>query len=176
MEQILCSRGYDNQFAGVPNLMGAPPLHCKAALVSVGMCISLLIGCGLVGAVLAGLAAARWACFEEILKICGGLGALAGIGASVSFSPVLGSWALGLALAARMVGQPVALGALSGAFGFFAMGFYGVGMDVGAEISHPVAETTSAGILVFSGRHHSYRSLHKGNLNDMGLWAVTCNQ
>lgn len=117
MQQILCSKGYSNQFSGI--------------------CCALIISGGLIGATVSGIVVDRTHRFEEVMKVAFGGCILMGIVfVEVALVPGL---------------QPlVALSCLF--FGFFGMAGYPVGLELGAECTFPVAETTSTGLIVLAGQ------------------------
>lgn len=104
-----------------------------------GNCIVLLIMGGLAGAILSGIAADKTKKFEQIAKISLSCAVISGI----IFS---------LLQMQTGVNVKVPLAISSAVFGFFGMGFYAIGLELSAESTYPVAETTSAGLVGLSGQ------------------------
>ncbi|KAK7479160.1 hypothetical protein BaRGS_00029601, partial [Batillaria attramentaria] len=117
LEQILCPRGYSNDFSG--------------------LCGALLIACGVVGAGVTGALVDKTKRFEEVAKSCYVVALFAGI----IFTEVCRY---------RHLEIPIALSV--GVFGFFGFGSYPVCMEMAVEITYPVAEATSSGLLFISGQ------------------------
>ncbi|XP_064629895.1 solute carrier family 49 member A3-like [Lineus longissimus] len=117
LEQVFCARGYSDDFAGI--------------------CGALLIGCGVIGAGVAGVIVDKTKKFEEVAKLCYVMAAL-----SLIFFTLI-----------SMHRDQPALVALSLAlFGFFGFALYPVCLELGVECTFPVAEGTSAGFLMISGQ------------------------
>ncbi len=103
-----------------------------------GICIVLLITGGLVGAIIAGIVADRTKKFEQISKVCLALAVVSGIIFSL------------LQMQTADMKIPMAVACLF--FGGFGMAFYAIGLELSAECTYPVAETTSAGFVGLSGQ------------------------
>ncbi|KAL5015889.1 hypothetical protein ScPMuIL_005478 [Solemya velum] len=117
LQQILCPRGYTNDFAGMTG--------------------ALLIGCGFVGALLAGLYVDRTKKFEEVVKISYGLAILCS-GLFCQFSRL------------RDMNAAIVLSVcFLGCFGF---AMYPISNELAVELTYPVAEATSTGMMFISGQ------------------------
>lgn len=117
MQQILCARGYSNQFAG----------YC---------CVSMIVG-GCLGSFSSGFLADKTKKFEEIMKVAFSMAVICGIGFSLcSIRPNFG----------------VLIIIFCVAFGFFGLAAYPLGLEMGVEVSSPVAESSSSGFIVLSGQ------------------------
>ncbi|CAI8033190.1 Uncharacterized protein B0416.5 [Geodia barretti] len=97
-----------------------------------GLWGALMIFCGLVGATLAGLLIDFTKLFKEVAVVSLGLGILS----FVWFTEVFTSH-----------NEPYLIGASLCAFGFFALPLIPACMELGVEITYPVAEATSSGLL-----------------------------
>ncbi|KAH3789896.1 solute carrier family 49 member A3-like [Dreissena polymorpha] len=102
-----------------------------------GMCGALMIGTGSLGAVAAGIYVDRTKRFEEVVKICWCLSCLFGIG-FVQF--------------ARFRDQHVVVAVMVSLFGGFGFAIYPICMELAVEVTYPVAEATSAGLMIISGQ------------------------
>ncbi|PVD29614.1 hypothetical protein C0Q70_08869 [Pomacea canaliculata] len=120
LEQILCPRGYSNDFAG--------------------LCGALLIACGIVGAGVAGAIVDKTKRFEEVAK--GGY--VAAVLACIVFTEI-----------SRYRDLEIPIAVSIGVFGFFGFGAYPVSMEMAVEVTYPVAEATSSGLLYVSGQIQS---------------------
>ncbi|KAK3799318.1 hypothetical protein RRG08_048825 [Elysia crispata] len=102
-----------------------------------GLCGALMIAFGAVGAVIAGLIADKTRKFEEVTKIgfcCSVLGGIA-------FSQL-----------ARMRDQHIAVGVAITIFGMFGFAIYPTSLELAVELTYPVAEATSTGLIFLSGQ------------------------
>ncbi|EDV19708.1 uncharacterized protein TRIADDRAFT_32990 [Trichoplax adhaerens] len=117
IEQVLCVRGYSNEFSG--------------------LCGALMIGCGLIGALLSGVYVDRTKKFIETAKvlICCATFTL------IAFSMIT-----------RFRGLPAPTILCICLFGAFAFGLLPVGLELAVECTYPVAEATSSGLLWMSGQ------------------------
>ncbi|RUS84086.1 hypothetical protein EGW08_008125 [Elysia chlorotica] len=102
-----------------------------------GLCGALMIAFGAVGAVVAGLIADKTRKFEEVTKIGFCLSVLGGI----AFTQM-----------ARMRDQHVAVGVTITIFGMFGFAIYPTALELAVELTYPVAEATSTGIIFLSGQ------------------------
>ncbi|VDP52569.1 unnamed protein product [Soboliphyme baturini] len=105
MQQILCARGYHNEFAG--------------------MCCMLMIVSGVVGATVS----------------------------SYIVDPVISG--VLFTFTSRLNNSPIAIAFSCVLFGTFGLAAYPVGLELGAECTFPVAESTSSGLIVLSGQLQS---------------------
>lgn len=117
LDQLLCPHDYSDSF--------------------VGLCICLLFGVGLFGAVIMSLVVDATRKFEETAKIGFGLCAC-----SLIALVTLGQYA----------NLEVALGLLCATSGFFGLALYPVCLELSVECSFPVGEGTAAGFLCLSGQ------------------------
>ncbi|XP_053406794.1 solute carrier family 49 member A3-like isoform X2 [Mercenaria mercenaria] len=102
-----------------------------------GLCGALMIGTGAVGAVFAGIYVDRTKRFEELVKVCWCFSCLF----AVAFSQV-----------ARLHNQQILVALCSALFGGFGFAIYPICMELAVEVTYPVAEATSAGLMVISGQ------------------------
>ncbi|XP_022096528.1 major facilitator superfamily domain-containing protein 7-like isoform X2 [Acanthaster planci] len=117
VEQILCSRGYDDSYS---SLVGA-----------------LMIGGGMLGAIVTGVYVDKTKKFETTAKLC-------------FTTAVLGLIAFCTLSCFREVSVSIAVA--GGVFGTAGFGAYPVIMELGVETTFPVAEGTSTGFLVMAGQ------------------------
>ncbi|XP_038064524.1 solute carrier family 49 member A3-like isoform X1 [Patiria miniata] len=117
VEQVLCSKGYDDSFA---SLVGA-----------------LMIGGGIIGAIIAGAYVDKTKKFEPTAKLC-------------FTSAVLGLIAFCSLACYR--GLDVYVAVTAGVFGTFGFGAYPVIMELGVETTFPVSEATTTGFLFMAGQ------------------------
>ncbi|XP_056456727.1 solute carrier family 49 member A3 [Gadus chalcogrammus] len=120
LEQILCVRGYSNFFAG--------------------LCGSLFIVFGVVGAGVLGLFVDKTKMFTEVTKVNMALSALA---------------CIAFAVVSQMRQQEVAVAAACSLFGLFGFAIYPVAMELCVECTYPVGEATSTGLIFVSGQVQS---------------------
>uniref|UniRef100_A0A8C4Z8T8 Solute carrier family 49 member 3 n=1 Tax=Gadus morhua TaxID=8049 RepID=A0A8C4Z8T8_GADMO len=120
LEQILCVRGYSNFFAG--------------------LCGSLFIVFGVVGAGVLGLFVDKTKMFTEVTKVNMALSALA---------------CIAFAVVSQMRQQEVAVAAACSLFGLFGFAIYPVAMELCVECTYPVGEATSTGLIFISGQVQS---------------------
>jgi len=116
-EQILCPYGYTDEFSGT--------------------CGALLIGAGIFGSIVSGIAADKTKAFAEIVQFCF-VGATFGI---IAFSVL-----------ATFPSFDPAIGISVAWIGTFGVALYSVALELAAEISFPVSENVSTGLLVVSGQ------------------------
>ncbi|XP_078587556.1 solute carrier family 49 member A3-like [Branchiostoma floridae x Branchiostoma japonicum] len=102
-----------------------------------GLCAALMIICGVVGAGVAGVFVDKTKMFQEVVKVSY---AMAGIGFVV------------LAVLTRYRNLDAVMVVAAGIFGFFGFALYPISLELAVEVSYPVAEATSAGLLVVSGQ------------------------
>ncbi|KAH9518549.1 hypothetical protein Btru_017124 [Bulinus truncatus] len=102
-----------------------------------GLCGALMISSGIIGAFIAGLIADKTKKFSEVTKIGFCLSTLC----SIAFVQL-----------ARIRGQEVAVAASITMFGFFGFAIYPTALEMAVEITYPVAEATSTGIIFLSGQ------------------------
>ncbi|XP_074641189.1 solute carrier family 49 member A3-like isoform X1 [Tubulanus polymorphus] len=117
IEQILCPRGYSDKFSG--------------------LCGALMVGCGILGAGLAGLIVDKTKKFEEVAKIAFLLSALS----SIVFSVI-----------SKYRDMDVLIAASISTFGFFGFAVYPVVLELGVECTFPISEGTSGGLINMSGQ------------------------
>ncbi|VDD96055.1 unnamed protein product [Enterobius vermicularis] len=111
IQQLLCPSGYTNAFSG--------------------LCASLMIVGGLIGATAAGLFVDRTKLYEETLKV------------SYAFAVISGLLFLQLEYATYIA---------SFLFGVFGLAAYPVGLELSAECTFPVPENLSTGFIVIVGQ------------------------
>ncbi|XP_060565003.1 solute carrier family 49 member A3-like [Ruditapes philippinarum] len=102
-----------------------------------GVCGALMIGTGAIGAVFAGIYVDKTKRFEELVKVCWCFSCLF----AVAFSQV-----------ARLRDQEVLVALSTALFGGFGFAIYPICMELAVEVTYPVAEATSAGLMVISGQ------------------------
>ncbi|XP_059142550.1 solute carrier family 49 member A3-like [Physella acuta] len=102
-----------------------------------GLCGALMIGLGAVGAFIAGFIADKTKKFAEVTKIGFCLSTLCGIA---------------FAQLARLRGQAIATATSITMFGFFGFAVYPTSLELAVELTYPVAEATSTGIIFLSGQ------------------------
>ncbi|KAL8587046.1 hypothetical protein ACOMHN_023436 [Nucella lapillus] len=102
-----------------------------------GLCGALMIVCGTVGAGVFGAFVDKTKRFEEVSKACYVVALMAGI----IFTEI-----------SRYRNNEIAIAVAVGVFGFFGFGAYPVCMEMAVEITYPVAEATSSGLLFISGQ------------------------
>jgi len=102
-----------------------------------GTCSAIMIAAGIVGAVVTGVLADKTKKFEEIAKTFLAF-------AVVSFA--------GFMVAVRYPNVEGLIAFTVGAFGFFGFGLYPICLEMGVEITYPVAEATSTAFIIISGQ------------------------
>ncbi|XP_056004844.1 solute carrier family 49 member A3-like isoform X2 [Ostrea edulis] len=102
-----------------------------------GLCGALMIVGGVVGAIIAGIYVDKTKRFEEVVKISFAIAVVFGV---VFFE------------LARYKNQEILLAIMVTAFGTFGFAMYPISMELAVEITYPVAEATSSGLLVVSGQ------------------------
>uniref|UniRef100_A0A1I7YXX5 MFS domain-containing protein n=1 Tax=Steinernema glaseri TaxID=37863 RepID=A0A1I7YXX5_9BILA len=122
MQQLLCPSGYSNTFSGI------------------GMCASLMILGGVVGAFGSGVFVDKTKRYAETMK-----GAMA---IAVLFGVIFLQLTLHPGLNFFILANCVL-------FGIFGLATYPVGLEMSAECAFPVSETTSTGLIVLSGQVQS---------------------
>ncbi|XP_041371092.1 solute carrier family 49 member A3-like [Gigantopelta aegis] len=120
IQQILCPRGYNNDFSG--------------------LCGALMIGLGVVGAATAGIICDKTKRFEEVTKI--------------SFALTVAFGILFLEIA-RFRDMEVHIAVVISLVGLFGFAIYPICMELAVEVTYPVAEATSSGLLIISGQVQS---------------------
>ena len=117
LSQMMCARGYDNVFSG--------------------LCGSLLLGTGFVGAILSGLMVEKFGRIEDVAKLFFGLAVLLGIliAQLLRESDLRAGVAVSFAL-----------------FGVFAFGMYPLGLELAVEVTYPVDEAISTAMIFMSGQ------------------------
>ncbi|CAH1258649.1 MFSD7 [Branchiostoma lanceolatum] len=103
----------------------------------VGLCAALMIICGVVGAGVAGILVDKTKRFQEVVKV-GFAGAALAL--------------LGLSFLSRQRSQQPGIATLCGIFGFFGFALYPISTELAIEVTYPVAEATSSGLLIVSGQ------------------------
>eukprot|EP00058_Branchiostoma_floridae_P023403 XP_002608893.1 hypothetical protein BRAFLDRAFT_85549 [Branchiostoma floridae] len=103
----------------------------------VGLCAALMIICGVVGAAVAGILVDKTKRFQEVVKV-------GFAGAAVAL--------LGLSFLSRQRSQQPGIATLCGIFGFFGFALYPISTELAIEVTYPVAEATSSGLLIVSGQ------------------------
>lgn len=105
-----------------------------------GLCAALMISGGTIGAAVSGIFVAKTKLYEETMKVCMSLAVVMGlIFLQLTLHPNLG----------------VFIGATSLLFGTLGLATYPVGLEMSAECTFPVSETTSTGLIVLSGQVQS---------------------
>ena len=117
LSQMMCARGYDNVFSG--------------------LCGSLLLGTGFVGAILSGLMVERFGRIEDVAKLFFGLAVLLGIL---------------IAQLLRESGLRAGVAVSFALFGVFAFGMYPLGLELAVEVTWPVDEAISTAMIFMSGQ------------------------
>ena len=117
LSQMMCSRGYDNVFSG--------------------MCGSLLLGTGFIGAIISGLLVEKFGNIEQVTKLFFGLAVLCG---------------LLIAQLLRESNLDVIVAVSFALFGVFAFGMYPLGLELALEVTYPVDEAISTAMIFMSGQ------------------------
>ena len=117
LSQMMCSRGYDNVFSG--------------------MCGSLLLGTGVIGAVISGVIVEKFGYIEEVTKLFFGAAVLIGI----LITELLRESNLDVIVAISFA-----------SFGVFAFGMYPLGLELAVEVTYPVDESFSTALIFMSGQ------------------------
>ncbi|XP_033756588.1 solute carrier family 49 member A3-like isoform X1 [Pecten maximus] len=117
LDQILCPRGYSNNFSGI--------------------CGALMIAGGLFGAIISGIYVDKTKRFEEVVKVSYALAIV---------------FAVGFMEVSRLRDQEALVAASICLFGMFGFALYPISLEMAVEITYPVAEATSSGLLVVSGQ------------------------
>ena len=117
LSQLMCSRGYGNQFSG--------------------MCGSLLLGTGFIGAIISGVLVDKFGKIEEVTKLF--------FGSAVLFG-------LLIAQLLRMSDLDVYVALSFSLFGVFAFGMYPLGLELAVEVTYPVDEAISTAMIFMSGQ------------------------
>ncbi|XP_067657381.1 solute carrier family 49 member A3-like [Haliotis asinina] len=102
-----------------------------------GLCGALMIGVGVVGAAVAGIICDKTKRFEEVAKISLAGASLFGI----VFTEV-----------SRFRDMNIEIASSIALFGFFGFALYPICMELAVEVTYPVAEATSSGMLFISGQ------------------------
>ena len=117
LSQMMCSRGYGNVFSG--------------------MCGSLLLGTGVIGAVISGVIVEKFGYIEEVTKFFFGAAVLIGI----LITELLRESNLDVIMAISFA-----------SFGIFAFGMYPLGLELAVEVTYPVDESFSTALIFMSGQ------------------------
>ena len=117
LSQMMCSRGYDNVFSG--------------------MCGSLLLGTGVIGALISGIFVEKFGYIEEVTKFFFGAAVLIGI----LITELLRESNLDVIVAISFA-----------SFGVFAFGMYPLGLELAVEVTYPVDESFSTALIFMSGQ------------------------
>lgn len=117
LSQLMCSRGYDNMFSG--------------------LCGSLLLGSGFVGALISGALVEKFGRIEDVAKLFFGIAVLLGI---------VNTQLL------RKSDLDVAIAISFSLFGAFAFGVYPLGLELALEVTYPVDEAISTAMIFMSGQ------------------------
>ncbi|VDM43950.1 unnamed protein product [Toxocara canis] len=105
-----------------------------------GLCAALMISGGTIGAAVSGTFVAKTKLYEETMKVC------------LSLAVVMGLTFLQLTLHPGLEWFIITTCLLFGALG---LATYPVGLEMSAECTFPVSETTSTGLIVLSGQVQS---------------------
>ena len=117
LSQMMCARGYDNEFSG--------------------LCASLLLGTGFIGALASGLLVEKFGHIEDVAKLFFGIAVLFGIL---------------IAQLLRESGLKAGLGVSFTFFGIFAFGMYPLGLELALEVTYPVDESMPTAMIFMSGQ------------------------
>ena len=117
LSQLMCARGYSNVFSG--------------------MCGSLLLGTGFIGAIISGLLVDKFGYIEEVAKLFFGIAVIIGII---------------IAQLLRESDLEVATAFCFALFGVFAFGMYPLGLELALEVTYPVDEAISTAMIFMSGQ------------------------
>uniref|UniRef100_A0AC34GV10 Major facilitator superfamily (MFS) profile domain-containing protein n=1 Tax=Panagrolaimus sp. ES5 TaxID=591445 RepID=A0AC34GV10_9BILA len=98
---------------------------------------ALLIVSGLIGSAVSGVFVDKTRKFEETMKVCFCLAGIAASSLSISLQHENVEWWISLSIFC---------------FGAFGFAIYPIGLELGVEITYPVAEATSSGILIMVGQ------------------------
>ncbi|CAG2224614.1 solute carrier family 49 member A3-like [Mytilus galloprovincialis] len=102
-----------------------------------GLCGALMIAGGVLGAVVSGIYVDRSKKFAEVIKFSYAGAVMAGL----AFTQV-----------ARLRDQSVLAATCITLFGVFGFAMYPISMEMSVEVTYPVAEATSSGLLIVSGQ------------------------
>ena len=117
LSQLMCSRGYDNVFSGI--------------------CGSLLLGTGFVGAIVTGTVVEKYGYMEEISKLFLSIAAICGII---------------IAELMRISDVKVLIALFCSLFGVFGFGMYPLGLELSVEATYPVDESIGTALIFMSGQ------------------------
>ena len=117
LSQLMCSRGYDNVFSG--------------------MCGSLLLGTGFVGAIVTGIMVEKYGRMEEISKLFYGIAGISGIL---------------IAEFMRISDMKVYIALFCSMFGVFGFGMYPLGLELSVEATYPIDESIGTALIFMSGQ------------------------
>ena len=117
LSQMMCARGYNNVFSG--------------------MCGSLLLGTGFIGAIISGLLVEKFGNIEQVTKLFFGFAVLCG---------------LLIAQLLRESNLDVIVAISFALFGVFAFGMYPLGLELALEVTYPVDESISTAMIFMSGQ------------------------
>merc|ERR1712117_266738 len=97
-----------------------------------GMCGSLLLGTGFIGAIISGLLVDNFGYIEEVAKLFFGIAVIVGIN---------------IAQLLRHNDLQVAIAFCFALFGVFAFGMYPLGLELALEVTYPVDEAISTAMI-----------------------------
>merc|ERR1712106_1228337 len=117
LSQLTCARGYDNIFSG--------------------MCGSLLLGTGFVGAIVTGIMVEKYGRMEEISKLFYGIAGISGIL---------------IAEFMRISDVKVYIALFCSMFGVFGFGMYPLGLELSVEATYPIDESIGTALIFMSGQ------------------------
>ena len=117
LSQMMCARGYDNEFSG--------------------LCASLLLGTGFIGALASGFLVEKFGNIEQVTKLFFGIAVLFG---------------LMIAQLLRESNIQAGLAVSFTFFGIFAFGMYPLGLELALEVTYPVDESMPNALIFMSGQ------------------------
>eukprot|EP00092_Neocalanus_flemingeri_P028874 GFUD01031352.1.p1 GENE.GFUD01031352.1~~GFUD01031352.1.p1 ORF type:complete len:468 (+),score=76.63 GFUD01031352.1:210-1613(+) len=117
LSQLMCARGYDNAFSG--------------------LCGSLLLGTGFIGAIATGTLVEKYGKMEEISKLFYGIAGISGIL---------------IAEFMRTSDSGVYIALFCSMFGVFGFGMYPLGLELSVEATYPVDESIGTALIFMSGQ------------------------
>jgi len=117
LSQFMCSRGYDNTFSG--------------------LCGSLLLGTGFLGAIITGIIVEKYGSMEETSKV---------------FYCIAGIFGILVAEFMRLSDQEVWIAIFCSMFGVFGFGMYPIGLELSVEATYPIDESIGTALIFMSGQ------------------------
>ena len=117
LSQLMCSRGYGNTFSG--------------------LCGSLLLGTGFLGAIVTGITVEKVGRMEEIAKL---------------FFGIAGIFGILIAEFMRFSDKEVWIALFCSAFGVFGFGMYPLGLELSVEATYPMDESIGTALIFMSGQ------------------------